>query len=136
MKIKELEKASLAPGCGMALILARSMVIYKPYGSLDEVDELMNDLEVLELHLFDHTKEYRCVKSESRRFEESGGIIEHIADFKEEPFSVYEETVLLEHKMMEMSGKKIITVLNHIAYDDDLRTGSGMASINDYRLKG
>ena len=136
MKIKELEKAAAAPERGMALILARSGVLYRSYGSLAEVDELMNGLDVLEIHLFDQDREYRCIKSDSKRYENRNGIIEHIADFREDPVSVYEESVILENKAKESSGKERITILNHIAYDDDPATGSGMAIIDDYRLKG
>ena len=136
MKIIELKKAAAAPESGMALIMTRSMVIYKPYSCLADVDKLLEGQEILEIHLFNQYREYRCLKSESRRFSKTNGFIEHIADFKEDPISVYRETVLLDNKSKESSGKECITILNHIAYDDDPQIGSGMAFIDDYRLKG
>lgn len=124
MTLQDLNKLKEAPVQGQMLAYTRRKVIFQPYEGREEVTEALGDKELLELHLFDGQKEYRCVVSGSGRF--PSGVIETVADFPEnDEWSVYREDVLLEDCQEE------ITVLNHIAYNGD----NGMAYVDNYRLK-
>ncbi len=122
MKKCDLKRINEAPVKGTRLIYTRKeRFIFDDYMSLDGCINDIADQDLLEIHLFDNDKEYRAVTSESSRSE--NGVREWVSDFKEDA-SIYKETCLLED-----GGK--ITVLNHVAYDDN----NGMASIDDYRIK-
>lgn len=124
MTLQDLNKLKEAPAQGQMLAYTRRKVIFQPYEGREAVTEALGDKELLELHLFDGQKEYRCVVSGSSRF--PSGMIETVADFPEDDeWSVYREDVLLE------DGQEEITVLNHIAYNGD----NGMAYVDNYRLK-
>lgn len=120
MHLSDLQITSQAPASGQMLAYLRKAVIFQPYASLDQVREILGQDDILELHLFNCEKEYRCISSESKR--NQNGVIEHVAEFKYDTNTVYTERPFLE------SGGKI-TVLNHLSYD-----GNGMAAIDDYRL--
>jgi len=100
-------------------------VLFCPYHSLQEVVEVLGEEEILELHLFDRTKEYRAISTVSKRFPD--GVIETVADFSEE--EAYSETVCLERQFADVGAGKI-RILNHIAYDR-----KGMACVDNYRLQ-
>ena len=125
-KLKQIENA---PEKGYVLAYFRNEVLFKSYKLLSDIKtELQNreEQELLELHLFNEEREYRCVYSRV-----SNGIyrvIEYVAkDFpKEGEDDVYVEEVSLETEQDE----KVLTVLNHIKYSDE----TGMAVIDDYRL--
>ena len=142
MKWDELKKIAEAPASGQMLIYTRLKVVFAPYKNLKDVQEVIESEEVLEMHLFDTDKEYRCIATESKRY--VAGFIEHIADFKaDEAESVYKETVLLEDGCRlggESGSDNKLTVLNHISYGDTDSDGAknqnGMAIIDDYRLVG
>ena len=121
MFLENLDKIEQAPKRGQLLVYTRNRVIFQPYGSLEEVKTLLKKEEILELHLFNTQKEYRCILSESKRYPK--GRIEHLAEFPDCEESVYKEETLLEN-----GGK--LTVLNYLKYSDV----SGMASIQEYRL--
>ena len=121
MKISQLECIGEAPAKGTQLIYTRKQVIFEEYASLDSFKNNVSDQDVLEIHLFDDTKEYRALATESKRF--SKGVLEHVAQFADDD-AVYKETCMLED-----GGS--ITVLNHITYNDE----NGMAFIDDYRIK-
>lgn len=124
MTLQDLKKLEGAPAQGQLLAYTRRKVIFQPYKRREEVAEVLGDKELLELHLFDEQKEYRCIASRSSRF--PSGVIETVADFPEnDEWSVYREDVLLEDSQDE------ITVLNHIAYNGE----NGMAYVDNYRLK-
>lgn len=129
IKYNDLDVNNKAPANGQLLAYTRTQVLFEKYENLDKVKELINDQELLELHLFDKDKEYRAVATrEKRKFDNcKNGIIEYVSDFvnKEE---IYSETILLENKY---KGYGSIKVLNHIQYDDEK---SGMAEFDDYRL--
>lgn len=124
MTLQDLKKLEQAPAQGQLLAYTRQEVIFRPYDGREAIPEILGSGELLELHLFDDRKEYRCVASRSRRFPE--GVIEAVVDFPEkDEWSVYREDVLLEDSQEE------ITVLNHISYKEE----NGMAYVDDYRLK-
>lgn len=124
MTLQDLKKLEGAPAQGQMLAYTRQKVIFKKYEGREELFETLAGKELLELHLFDEQKEYRSVASKSRRF--PSGVIEVITDFPEEDeWTVFKERVLLEDSQEE------ITVLNHIAYNEE----NGMAYVDDYRLK-
>lgn len=117
---KDLKLTDQAPRSGQMLVYLRNEVLFQPYTSLAQVQEIVGPGPILELHLFDDKKEYRSITSESSRHKD--GVIEHVADFAYDEDTVYKETPILEK-----GGT--ITVLNHLSYDKN-----GMASIDDYRL--
>lgn len=121
MKIEELKKISEAPLKGSCIAYTKKEVIFEEYASLDELTERVKGAEILELHLFDDEKEYRCVKTASKRY--PTGVIEVVADFPEDEENVYPEEVFLE----DNEGK--LKVLHHLTYDEN-----GMASADNYRL--
>lgn len=113
-----------APAQGWVIAYFRDSVFYQRYDSINAVEDLCTGKELLEIHLFDNDKEYRCVKSQSKRF--SNGYVEHVADFADDG-SVFSESVLTEDRFASASGK--IRILNHVKY-----TETGTAEIDDYRL--
>lgn len=124
MTLQDLKKLESAPVQGQMLAYTRQKVLFQKYEGQEEVFRILGSGELLELHLFDEQREYRCVASRSSRF--PSGVIETVVDFPEEDeWTVYKEEVLLEDSQEE------ITVLNHIAYDQE----NGMAYVDDYRLK-
>lgn len=124
MRLQDLGRMKEAPLCGQLLAYTRKRVLFQQYGNTDELKSILGEEELLELHLFDAQKEYRCIASGSRRF--PSGVIEAVIDFPEkDETSVFKEEVPLEDK------KGIITVLNHIAYNEK----NGMAYVDNYRLR-
>ena len=121
MMVEELKRIDSAPVPGQMLAYTRKKVLFQPYANTDEVRTILTDEELLELHLFNKEKEYRCIVSDSKVYPE--GLIEYIAEFEESHENVYRDECLLEN-----GGK--ITVLNHISFNDE----NGMAMIDDYRL--
>ena len=128
MLIANLKKMEDAPQKGTVLAYFQSKIMMEPYADrLALKNALMEEErsgeELLEMHLFDETKENRCIRSESRRFPD--GVIEYVSDFSHQDMdNVFAETVLLEN------GDGKMTVWNHIRYDEQ----NGMASLDDYRL--
>lgn len=124
MRVNDLRKIDGAPARGQLLAYLRTEVLFQPYDSVQEVKKILGECEILELHMFDEDKEYRCLVSESVRFE--GNCIEYISEFEDAENSdeVYKENCLLE------SGGKM-TVLSHMGFDKE----NGMAIMDDYRLR-
>ncbi len=121
MNIDQLNYIKDAPAKGTRLIYTRKKVIFGDYSSLDSCMNDISGQDILEVHLFDDSKEYRAISTESRRFTDD--FLEHTAQFEEDD-SVFSETCMLE-------DGGTITVLNHISFNDD----NGMAYIDDYRIK-
>lgn len=128
-----------APSHGQALAYTRNRVYFAAYDDIEMVKKELENDELLELHLFDDVKEYRCILSESRRFSSDGAgyYIEAVVDqyFGEDEknkdtllSNTYEETVFLENGYGDKKSR--IVVINHICYDEN-----GMAKIDNYRLK-
>ena len=129
MKYESLKRLGEAPQSGYLLAYTREEVVFCKYDQDDNKPEKkLDEKELLELHLFDNDKEYRCVSSESKRF--PSGVIEAVIEFPEnDEKTVYSETVLLDKHYKQTAEK--ITVLNHIAYNEE----NGMAYVDNYRLK-
>lgn len=127
MKICDLIRLDEAPVAGNLLAYTRKKVIFREYKNLAEVRAILADQELLEVHLFDPEKEYRCILTRSPRYER--GVIETVADFPEQTdrMNIYTEQVLLEDSV----GGGSITVLNHLKYHEK----SGMMTVDNYRLK-
>jgi len=131
MGLEKLKNINDAPCAGHVLAyFRRAGILFEKYDTLEgvlaKIDAtiLEKDDTLLELHLFDAEKEYRCIKTEAKsRLED---YIEYLAGFKEEAASVYAEEVELEK---HMPGQ--LVVLNHITYQED----NGMAVVDDYRLQ-
>lgn len=123
MKIEDLKRIEEAPERGTILAYTRKEVLFHSYESLENICRELRDETLLEMHLFDEKKEYRCIATESKCFPE--GVIEYIAEFSD-AFDVYKEKTLVE------AGYEAdtLTVMNHIRYEES----NGMAVIDDYRL--
>lgn len=125
MHYTDLKQISSAPEQGQILAYTRKQIFFQPYADLEEVKQILEDSEILELHLFDSSQEYRAVASRSPRFE--NGVIETVVQTEVNNANEnYKEIVALEEEFGEM-----ITVLNHVHYDSE----SGMAHIDNYRLR-
>ena len=126
MRLQELQKFESAPEKGYLLLYTRKTVVFEAYSDIDTVKAKITDLweqdDMLEMHLFDANKEYRCITTQSKRF--PGGVIEYVV-FGNSDESIYKEDIRLQENY-----KDKITVINYIGYDDK----TGMAFINDYRL--
>jgi hypothetical protein len=121
---KELEKKEQAPKFGYLLVYTRQKILLKEYKNQEDLKKYLDDIELLEVHLFDQNKEYRAITSESKRFHDK--FVEHIAEFKDtNSAEIFREKVILESEWKD----KELTVLNHVVYDEN-----GMAAIDDYRL--
>ena len=108
------------------LAYTRKKVLFHAYSSLMEVERLLGEMELLELHLFAHDREYRSIASRSPRY--CDGMIEAVIDFPEEDEEhVYKEKVLLQKGM----GTEKIVVLNHLSYSE----AHGMLMVDNYRLR-
>lgn len=136
-ELQYIKKKEDIPEKGQVLAYTRQKVIFHAYENLENVEAELSGEELLELHLFDKAKEYRCVSTRSRRF--PSGIIETLVSFQENEKdkrsgigTIYQETVRLDMKSGRGSdqGKDTLTVLNHIRYDE-----KGMAALDNYRLK-
>lgn len=128
MKWDNLERVSDAPGSGQMLAYTRTEVIFKRYSSLEEVKTAIEGKEMLELHLFDNDKEYRCVKTRSAK-KYPQGIIETVVDFGidlNDDSKYYAETVLLE---ANDDKHESMTVYNEVEYSE-----TGMLYVKNYRL--
>lgn len=125
MKIQDLKRIAEAPEHGQLMAYTRTEILFHPYGNKEEVVKELENENLLELHLFDQNKEYRCIVTESRRYPD--GVIEYVSDFPDlEDQSVFREKILTGHGY----SPDYITVLNHVTYNEK----NGMAEIDDYRL--
>lgn len=79
----DLEPKGKAPESGWILAYTRKKVIFHTYENLSALEEELNGEELLELHLFDDEKEYRCLATRSKRFSKSGKSVETAADAQE-----------------------------------------------------
>ncbi len=113
------------PDSGYILAYTRREVIFERYDDLEKALSLLEEQDVLEIHLFDKNTEYRLLTSGSKRFKEIG-YIETVADFALKDDEIYKQDVFIE-KSYGVKGR--LCVLNHVTYDD-----MGMASIDNYRM--
>lgn len=110
-----------APTSGTVLAYTKQKVVYEKYNSTDGLKELLRDADIIEIHLFDKEKEFRCLKSESSRF---NGMVAYVESVSIDD----EDNIYIENCFLEKEQDKI-TVINHIAFDDN-----GMAAVDSYRL--
>ena len=113
---------------GQALIYTRqNRPIFEHYQNLKQfvADKKLEELEILEIHLFDDEHEYRAIETKSHAHK-TQGIIEHVVsdDLYKKNEKYIEEKVLLE-----VSDEKI-AVVNYLEASE-----SGMLSVIDYRLR-
>lgn len=132
--LKELEGS--APKMGYCLCYLRTAVKFFKYASLDEVKNQISDqAELLELHLFDSDTEYRALSTTSERFKE--GYIEHLVSdpyykSSDRSYGFYDVEALIDkgeddHKYKELPGT--IKLRNYYKYNE-----SDALMIIDYRL--
>ena len=121
-----------APSCGVMLAYTRESVYLEKYKSIEDIRNKLDDAELLEIHLFDKEREYRAVKSESKRWnpgpKNECGIIQKtvIGDKNDD---VYPVEAVLDQSFAKTLKSKSIQILNHIVYD-----ANGVATIDNYRL--
>ena len=125
--IKLVECFQNIPEAGMILAYTSKKVVFCKYSNIDDLDTIIGDNDLLELHLFNDTKEFRCLKTDSPRFKQ--GLIAYIEDSKIESDLDYylENGIICED---DDYNKVFINVLNHISYDVE----NGMASVDSYRM--
>lgn len=127
-KLKQIDSA---PQRGHVLAYFRkSGILFEQYDALEPMIAKLNDKmtkpennRLLELHMFNGSKEYRCVTTEAKS--RKADYIEYLATFEEEESSVYAEVVELD----KLTTGHLV-VLNHITYQEN-----GMAVVDDYRLQ-
>ncbi len=127
-----MERKEEAPESGQMLAYTRKKVIFEAYAKKEDVEKMLGDEELLELHLFDNEKEYRSVASRSKRFKmgKIETVVQFCGDEDDENGSVYcEETLLDNENMNNGTEKSILKVLNHISYREN-----GMTVVDNYRL--
>ncbi len=132
MFIDNLKDIVKAPDSGYVLAYTRKEVLLKSYDTVEDVVNMLSDVEVLELHMFDHDLEYRAITTESARYPE--GVIEHVAEFdmpgsSGQPASELPKDVYREDCRLDQDQDGVLSILSHIAY-----TETGMTLIDDYRL--
>lgn len=114
------------PEQGIMYALYVDRVVYQKYSrdKLLQNKNLQNKL--LELHLFDETKEYRYIKARNGEIETviSDDTVEHQDQYTERIFALADK----KENPDENSGR--IEVINYITYDED-----DLMRIQNYRLK-
>ena len=121
-----------APKNGVVLAYTREKIVLDKYDSIAEVQNLLGAAEILEIHLFDKEREYRAVRSVSKRWftndDKKEGIIETtvIGSDKDDTYVV--DTVLDTAYRSKLEGGRL-KIVNLISYNDD-----GAAMIDNYRL--
>ena len=114
------------PEQGIMYVLYVDRVVYQKYSrdKLLQNKNLQNKL--LELHLFDETKEYRYIKARNGEIETviSDDTVEHQDQYTERIFTLADK----KENPDENSGR--IEVINYITYDED-----DLMRIQNYRLK-
>lgn len=117
-----------APKCGCFLAYTRENLLFQRYDTLEEVQTILKEKELLELHIFDSEKEYRAVQTASKRY--PTGVIETVvcADKEDKEETQYCETVWVEPSLRKEAVEKV-RVINEVSYDE-----LGMLTITNYRL--
>lgn len=133
MQWNDLKRKKEAPSKGWILAYTRKEVLFHPYKSYKELEQELAGIDLLEMHLFDKEKEYRCLLTRSKRFPD--GVIETVENFEfkeENQKDVYQEEILIPEILLSKDKNvQKITVLNHISYNEE----NGMATVDNYRLK-
>ena len=121
------EKLVEAPESGTMYALYEDRVVYEKYTRSSLGDDI--DKGLLELHLFDREKEFRCAKATR------GYIITCVSDDNAKPDDIYEEVIYTKTPSDEdddarKGSDNKVGVVNYIKYDDN-----DMITIPNYRLK-
>lgn len=129
------------PDEGTGFAVYRDRVIYGKYqksgtdtvvladGTLVSLSAVSCYPDLLELHLFDRNREYRCVRTRQR------GVLESLID-DERAFAEYEDSYIEEIYILEKDAdqkeelRQKVGVVNYIRYNAD-----DLAVIDQYRLK-
>lgn len=117
---------SNAPAKGRLYALLRDEVKFESYEALKDIEDIVNDEKLLELHLFDKEKEYRMIRTRM------DGFVTAVIDDSQKCDDIYEETVFVLGKDVDQTEnlKEKVTVVNYITYNED-----DMITICNYRLK-
>lgn len=117
-----------APEQGIMYALYRDRVVYEPYKreQLENEENLMRDL--LELHLFDDTKEYRFIRKRKGDVEVciEDSTVSHDDSYTEQIYTLAGNAETLD----ETSKRNLVEVVNYIIYDEN-----DLMTIPNYRLK-
>ena len=114
-----------APDSGIMYALYTDRVEYRPYKK-EELSEDAIQKQLLELHLFDNTTEYRMIQSER-------GEIENVISDENMPHDdIYCEKIytLKENEDQSKEQDYCIEVVNYLTYDEN-----DLLLIRNYRLK-
>lgn len=120
------EKIQYAPKTGIVYALLKRDYIFEQYSGeiVEKICSMAEDL--LELHIFDETKEYRVIKS-------NRGDIEVLVDDSYSCDDKYTEKVFISKNGPDQSDgfndNDKISVVNYLKYDDN-----GMVKIANYRF--
>ena len=117
-----------APEQGIMYALYRDRVVYEPYKreQLENEENLMRDL--LELHLFDDTKEYRFIRKQKGDVEVciEDSTVSYDDYYTEQIYTLAGNAETLD----ETSKRNLVEVVNYIIYDEN-----DLMTIPNYRLK-
>lgn len=117
-----------APEQGIMYALYRDRVVYEPYKreQLENEENLMRNL--LELHLFDDTKEYRFIRKQKGDVEVciEDSTVSYDDYYTEQIYTLAGNAETLD----ETSKRNLVEVVNYIIYDEN-----DLMTIPNYRLK-
>ncbi|MDO4324672.1 MAG: hypothetical protein Q4E24_01340 [bacterium] len=129
------------PDQGTVFAVYRDRIVYGKYqksnadsvilqdGTLINLTVIAQNTDLLELHLFDQSREYRCVRTRQRGMLES--LIEDKSVSAEYEDSYMEEIYVLEKGVDQQEQfRRKVGVVNYIHYNAD-----DLAVIDQYRLK-
>lgn len=114
------------PEQGILYALYTDKVKYEKYKKEELLEDLHLAEKLLELHLFDDTREYRYIKTRRGEMETL------ISDETVEHQDIYTEKILTLGNKKEKPDKDsgFVEVVNYITYDED-----DLMRIGNYRLK-
>lgn len=114
------------PEQGILYALYTDKVKYEKYKKEELLEDLYLAEKLLELHLFDDTREYRYIKTRRGEMETL------ISDETVEHQDIYTEKILTLGNKKEKPDKDsgFVEVVNYITYDED-----DLMRIGNYRLK-
>ena len=115
-----------APETGTMYAMFTDRIVYQKYKKSELASVGLDEKKLLELHLFDKEKEYRCVKTRRHGLQEYE-ITDACGhdDFYEERIYVCGSNVDRQDDLKEQ-----VTVVNYITYDEN-----DLLHIGNYRLK-
>lgn len=109
------------PASGYVLAYFRNCIVFEEYSDTAQLENILNDnQQLLELHAFDESKEYRLV------FKDNKDALEQVIEDEAGRDTKIELVKVEESLLSVMSTLKVV---NYIDYDEN-----GMIAINNYRL--